>query len=45
MRTSDSQHPLLNPLAAVSKLGQFHLFHVTAVHSAINEYLAIDSGG
>ena len=37
--------PILNLLAAVSKLVQFRLFHVASFHSAINVYLATDRGG
>ena len=37
VRTSDSRrgNPHSNPLAVVSKLGQFRLLHVALVHSAV----------
>ena len=35
----------LNPLVTISKLGQFFSLHVASVHSAVNKYLSIDSGG
>ena len=34
----------MNPLAAISKLGQFRSLHMSSVYLAVNEYLAIDSG-
>ena len=39
------ENPVSNTLGVVSKLGQFRSLHVASVHSAINECLAIDSGG
>ena len=43
-RTINRENPGSNPLAAISKLGQFHSLNVASLH-CINEYPAIDSGG
>ena len=37
-QTLNRENPVLNALAAISKLGQFRLPHIVPVHSAVNEY-------
>ena len=44
-RTRNRESPGSNPLATVSKFGHFRYLHYVSVNSAVNEYLAIDSGG
>ena len=44
-RTLNRENPSSYPLAAVSKLWQYHSPHVATVHSPVNECMATDSGG
>ena len=44
-RTLNRENPGSDPLAVVSKRGQFRSLQIASVRSAINEYLAIDTYG